>query len=117
METDWWIDHGPYSEFGDLFTVRQAQFIGAGYDIENIRGVGRPFAPTMRGARPSAPMVRRKPSWLRKSRWTCWPRRWASTLRAPLQEYLSPGAHHPDRSDSGGVYCFEELFNMHAAEI
>ena len=41
METDWWIDHGPYSEFGDLLTVRQAQFIGAGYDIANIRGQGR----------------------------------------------------------------------------
>ena len=40
METDWWIDHGPYSEFGDLLTVRQAQFIGAGYDIPNIRGTG-----------------------------------------------------------------------------
>ena len=41
METDWWIDHGPYSEFGDLLTIRQAQFIGAGYDIPNIRGKGR----------------------------------------------------------------------------
>ena len=41
METDWWIDHGPYSEFGDLLTTRQAQFIGAGYDIKNIRGLGK----------------------------------------------------------------------------
>jgi aldehyde oxidoreductase len=41
METDWWIDHGPYSEFGDLLTVRQAQFTGAGYDIANIRGHGK----------------------------------------------------------------------------
>lgn len=41
MESDWWIDHGPYSEFGDLLTVRQAQFIGAGYDIANIRSKGR----------------------------------------------------------------------------
>lgn len=41
METDWSIDHGPYSEFGDLLTVRQAQFTGAGYDIPNIRGKGR----------------------------------------------------------------------------
>ncbi len=41
MESDWWIDHGPYSEFGDLLTIRQAQFIGAGYGIENIRGKGR----------------------------------------------------------------------------
>ena len=41
MESDWSIDHGPYSEFGDLLTLRQAQFIGAGYDIANIRGKGR----------------------------------------------------------------------------
>ena len=41
METDWWLDHGPYSEFGDLVTVRQGQFTGAGYDIKNIRGHGK----------------------------------------------------------------------------
>ena len=41
METDWSVDHGPYSEFGDLLTVRGAQYIGAGYDIANIRGEGR----------------------------------------------------------------------------
>ena len=41
MESDWSVDHGPYSEFGDLLTLRGAQFIGAGYDIPNIRGLGR----------------------------------------------------------------------------
>jgi aldehyde oxidoreductase len=41
METDWSVDHGPYSEFGDLLTLRGAQFIGAGYGIPNIRGTGR----------------------------------------------------------------------------
>jgi aldehyde oxidoreductase len=41
METDWSVDHGPYSEFGDLLTLRGAQFIGAGYGIPNIRGKGR----------------------------------------------------------------------------
>ena len=41
METDWTVDHGPYSEFGDLLTLRGAQFIGAGYNIDNIRGEGR----------------------------------------------------------------------------
>ena len=41
MESDWSVDHGPYSEFGDLLTQRGAQFIGAGYDIPNIRGIGR----------------------------------------------------------------------------
>lgn len=40
METDWWLDHGPYSEFGDLNTMRQGQFTGAGYNIPNIRGKG-----------------------------------------------------------------------------
>jgi aldehyde oxidoreductase len=41
MESDWIVDHGPYSEFGDLLTLRGAQFIGAGYDIPNIRGRGQ----------------------------------------------------------------------------
>jgi len=41
METDWWLDHGPYSEFGDLVTLRQAQYTGAGYNIPSIRGKGR----------------------------------------------------------------------------
>jgi aldehyde oxidoreductase len=41
MESDWTVDHGPYSEFGDLLTVRGAQFIGSGYGIPNIRGIGR----------------------------------------------------------------------------
>lgn len=41
METDWTVDHGPYSEFGDLLTLRGAQYIGAGYDIASIRGEGR----------------------------------------------------------------------------
>ena len=41
MESDWSVDHGPYSEFGDLLTLRGAQFTGAGYDIGSIRGLGR----------------------------------------------------------------------------
>lgn len=41
MDSDWIVDHGPYSEFGDLLTVRGAQFIGAGYGIPNIRGLGQ----------------------------------------------------------------------------
>lgn len=41
METDYSVDHGPYSEFGDLLTLRGTQFMGAGYDIANIRGQGR----------------------------------------------------------------------------
>jgi aldehyde oxidoreductase len=34
---DNYIDHGPYSEFGDLLTMRLSQFTGAGYEIKNIR--------------------------------------------------------------------------------
>ena len=41
MESDWTVDHGAYSEFGDLLTVRGAQCIGAGYGIPSIRGLGR----------------------------------------------------------------------------
>ncbi|MDR1308397.1 MAG: molybdopterin-dependent oxidoreductase [Deltaproteobacteria bacterium] len=41
METDYDVDHGPYCEFGDLLTVRGVQFMGAAYDIPNIRGEGR----------------------------------------------------------------------------
>ncbi|MCT4507582.1 MAG: molybdopterin-dependent oxidoreductase [Tepidibacter sp.] len=41
LESDWSVDHGPYSEFGDLLTMRGSQFIGAGYNIDNIRGEGR----------------------------------------------------------------------------
>ena len=32
-----YVDHGPYSEFGDLLTHRLSQFVGAGYDIPTIR--------------------------------------------------------------------------------
>lgn len=44
MESDWTVDHGPYCEFGDLLTMRGTQFIGAGYNIPNIRGNGRTVA-------------------------------------------------------------------------
>ncbi len=44
MEHDWSVDHGPYSEFGDLLTLRGAQYMGAGYNIPNIRGMGRTVA-------------------------------------------------------------------------
>ncbi len=37
LEGDNYIDHGPYSEFGDLLTMRLSQFVGAGMDIRNIR--------------------------------------------------------------------------------
>lgn len=37
LEGENYMDHGPYSEFGDLVTMRLSQFIGACYDIRNIR--------------------------------------------------------------------------------
>ena len=37
LEGNNYIDHGPYSEFGDLLTMRLSQFVGAGMDIKNIR--------------------------------------------------------------------------------
>ena len=54
METDWSVDHGPYSEFGDLLTLRGAQFMGAGYNIpQHPRRRPARSAPTTPGARPS----------------------------------------------------------------
>lgn len=44
MEHDYSVDHGPYSEFGDLLTLRGTQYIGAGYNIPSIRGLGRTVA-------------------------------------------------------------------------
>jgi aldehyde oxidoreductase len=44
MEHDYIVDHGPYSEFGDLLTLRGAQYTGAGYNIPSIRARGRTVA-------------------------------------------------------------------------
>ena len=44
LDYEWWVDHGPYSEFGDLLTLRQAQFMGAGYSVPNIRAKGHTVA-------------------------------------------------------------------------
>ncbi len=41
MEADFAVDHGPYSEFGDLLTLRGSQFIGAGYGIPNMWSSGK----------------------------------------------------------------------------
>ncbi len=41
LDVDWSVDHGPYSEFGDLLTLRGAQFCGAGYNIPHMSGIGR----------------------------------------------------------------------------
>jgi aldehyde oxidoreductase len=44
LEHDYCVDHGPYCEFADGLTGRGIQFIGAGYDIPSIRGLGRAVA-------------------------------------------------------------------------
>ncbi|MDR0882273.1 MAG: molybdopterin-dependent oxidoreductase [Candidatus Adiutrix sp.] len=41
MEGDYDVDHGPYSEFGDLVTVRGIQFMAHPYKVDNIRTEGR----------------------------------------------------------------------------
>ncbi|CCK82089.1 molybdopterin-dependent aldehyde oxidoreductase [Desulfobacula toluolica] len=40
METKYYVDHGPYSEFSERLTQRGTQFMGANYAIPNIRGIG-----------------------------------------------------------------------------
>jgi len=44
LKHDYCVDHGPYCEFADGLTGRGIQFIGAGYDIPSIRGMGRTVA-------------------------------------------------------------------------
>jgi len=41
VEYDATVDHGPYSELGDITTTKTAESVGAGYHIPNIRGVLR----------------------------------------------------------------------------
>ncbi len=41
LEHDYSVDHGAFSEFGDLLAMRGVQNCGAGYDIPNIRAEGR----------------------------------------------------------------------------
>lgn len=40
MESEFYVDHGPYSEFSARLTERGTQFIGAPYGIGNVRGKG-----------------------------------------------------------------------------
>jgi aldehyde oxidoreductase len=40
MENDWYVDHGPYMEFGDNLTQR-GFFCGSGYKTPAMRGKGR----------------------------------------------------------------------------
>jgi aldehyde oxidoreductase len=41
LESDWTVDHGPYSELGDLLTIHGAENICGCYMVPNIRGEGR----------------------------------------------------------------------------
>ena len=40
LESEYFCDHGAYSELGDLLITRGNQFIGAGYHLDNIRSYG-----------------------------------------------------------------------------
>ena len=44
LETDWVRGSWSVFEFGDLLTLRGAQYMGAGYNIPSIRGLGRTVA-------------------------------------------------------------------------
>jgi len=41
LKQDFYMDHGAYSEFGDLLTIKILRSTAAGYHIPNIYGVGR----------------------------------------------------------------------------
>lgn len=41
LESDWTVDHGPYSEFGDLLTTHGALNMFGCYMVPHIRGEGR----------------------------------------------------------------------------
>ena len=75
MESDWTVDHGPYSEFGDLLTVRGAQFIGAGYGIPNIRGIGRTVCTNHAWGSAFRAYGSPRANSPRKYSWTNWPKR------------------------------------------
>ena len=48
-----YVDHGPYSEFGDLLTMRLSQFTGAGYGINSIRNKSTTVFTNMHGVQHS----------------------------------------------------------------
>jgi aldehyde oxidoreductase len=41
LESDWTVDHGPYSEFGDMLTIHGAENMFGCYTVPRIRGEGR----------------------------------------------------------------------------
>ena len=63
LEGDNYIDHGPYSEFGDLLTMRLSQFVGAGVDIPNIRNKSQTVCTNHAYGAAFRDTERRSPSW------------------------------------------------------
>ena len=110
MESDWIVDHGPYSEFGDLLTLRGAQFIGAGYNIPNIRGLGRTVATNHAwgsafrayGSPQSVPRLREPDG--RAGR-----EDGHGSAGVALPERLSPRRHHPHRPGARSLQLPEML--------
>lgn len=41
LKHDHYMDHGAYSEFGDLLVIKILRNVAAGLDVPNIRGIGR----------------------------------------------------------------------------
>ncbi len=73
-----YVDHGPYSEFGDLLTMRLSQFTGAGYGINSIRNKSTTVLLTMHGDLLSVLTVLRSPIWDLRSQLMFWQQRWES---------------------------------------
>ena len=108
METDWWIDHGPYSEFGDLLTSAGAV---------HRRRLQHPEHP-----RPWAGRSCTNHAWGSAFRAYGSPQAFLASeiamddaggedghgpVRVPLPEHLPPGRHHADRPDAGSVTACE----------
>ncbi|EGO65634.1 molybdopterin-dependent aldehyde oxidoreductase [Acetonema longum] len=111
MEADWTIDHGPYSEFGDLLTVRQAQFIGAGYDIPNIRSKGRTVCTNH--AWGSAFRAYGSPQAFLASEIAMdelAEKLGVDPLELRFKNIYRPGSTNPSGQEPE-VFCFEEMFN------
>ena len=113
MESDWSVDHGPYSEFGDLLTQKGAQFMGAGYDIPNIRGEGRCVATNhawgapFPGLRLTAERV--SPP---KCSWTCWPKKIGlDPFDIRYRNLLREGATMP-HGQKPEVYSYPKMMDL-----
>ena len=75
-----YVDHGPYSEFGDLLTMRLSQFTGAGYGINSIRNKSTTVFTNMHGVQLSVHTVLLSLTWDLRLQSTFWQPKWESIL-------------------------------------